>query len=355
MKNLVITGAAGFIGSHFVEHILKNTDWNIAILDKLTYASDGLSRLRDAEVFEQHRHRVNMFACDITQSIPYGINQEIGKVNYIVHMAAETHVDNSISAPFDFVRSNVIGTYQMLQWAMVSKPEKFVYFSTDEVFGPAPEGMAFKEWDRYNSTNPYSATKAAGEELCLAWANTYGIPMVITHTMNNFGERQHPEKFIPLVVRRLLSNEKIYVHGNAAKTKSGSRFYIHARNTADAVLFLLSNPLDSSRNQQGVIRDKFNIVGELEVTNLDLVMTIARLLAKVIGRPVLPNVEIIDFHSSRPGHDLRYALDGSKMKSLGWEPPNSFEESLEKTIRWMVDNKNIRWLLMKGEKEHAQR
>lgn len=344
MKRILLTGAAGFIGAHMVEHLLKNTDWEIVIFDKLTYASDGLGRLRDTGVLKNNR--VELFACDITKPISDGTIKEIDKVNYIVHMAAETHVDNSISGPRAFVEANVMGTFEMLEFARkLSGLEKFIYFSTDEVFGPAKTGYAFKEWERYNSTNPYSATKAGGEELCLAWANTFGVPVGITHTMNNFGERQHPEKFIPSVVRKILSGETIHIHSNKDKTVSGSRFYIHCRNTSDAILYLL--------NYINVTRDKFNIVGEKEVSNLDLVLTIHKLLEKVTGSSHKLYYDLVDFHSSRPGHDLRYALDGTKMKTLGWAPPNSFEDSLEKAVRWMVDPKNVRWLLMKQQQEVA--
>lgn len=347
MKRILITGAAGFIGAHVVEHLLKNTDWELVLLDKLTYASDGMSRLRDVKAFCRYRSRVQMFTADITQPISYGVMRELGCINYILHMAAETHVDNSIVNPEVFVKSNVIGTFQILQLArLIPELEKFVYFSTDEVFGPAPVTHAFQEWDRYNSTNPYSATKAAAEELCLAWSNTYSIPMLITHTMNNFGERQHPEKFIPMVIRKLLTGEKIHIHSDASKTKSGSRFYIHCRNTADAILFLLTKELLPSFPVK-VIRDKFNIVGEKEMSNLSLVHLIADILShSILNKEISPNIEMVDFHSSRPGHDLRYALDGAKMKTLGWEPPTSFVDSLEKTIRWSIDPANIRWLLM---------
>jgi dTDP-glucose 4,6-dehydratase len=217
-------------------------------------------------------------------------------------------------------------------------------FSTDEVFGPAPEGVAFKEWDRYNSTNPYSATKAASEELALAWGNTYNIPMIVTHCMNNFGERQHPEKFIPSVVKKLLSGQLIHVHSNPSKTRPGTRNYIHARNVAAAVLHIIQNVVDNS--SVGKIRDKYNITGEREVDNLTLVNTIHKIMEKELKKKLELNVELVDFHSSRPGHDLAYRLDGSKLASLGWKPPTNFDESLERTIRWMIDSHHLSWLMI---------
>ena len=327
MTRLLITGGCGFIGSHCVEHILKATDWEIIVLDRLNYASTGFDRLKDINAFDDRR--VHVFTHDMTQPIVYGLAQEIGQVDFIMHLGAETHVDNSILDPKSFVMANVLGTMQMLEFARTQDHLKcFVYFSTDEVFGPAPDGVSYKEWDRYNSTNPYSATKAGGEELALAWANTFKVPVMITHTMNNFGERQHPEKFIPSTIRKVMKDETVLIHSNSDRTIPGSRFYIHARNTADAIMFLLS--------QNAGWRDKFNIVGEQEVNNLEM----AEFIAQVLGKKL--NYEMVDFHSSRPGHDLRYALDGSKLEKLGWKIPVDFQNSLMKTIQWSVSNP--RWL-----------
>lgn len=326
---ILITGGCGFTGHHFVEHFLKTTDMNIIVFDRLSYASYGLDRLRDIDAFDLKERRVEIFTVDISRPISVGVAEEVGDVDYILHLAAETHVDNSIVDPYPFVMSNVVGTYNILEYAKTLELDKFVYFSTDEVFGPAPPGVNYKEWDRYDSTNPYSATKAGGEELAMAYANCYDMPIIVTHTMNMFGERQHPEKFIPLCINKIEREEEIQIHGNEDRSKSGSRFYIHARNVAHAVHYLLVH-------KEVGRRDKFNIVGEREVTNLEL----ARLIADVMGLPL--KYEIVDFHSSRPGHDLRYALDGYKMANLGWSPPVHFEKSLEKMVKWTLDNR--RWL-----------
>ncbi len=338
MTRVLITGGAGFMGHHLVEHLLKNTDWEIVVLDRLNYASSGFDRLRDIDVF--NGDRVLVFTADFTQPIVDGLAAEIGAIDYILHLGAETHVDNSIIDPHPFVQANVVGTMRMLDFARtLPNLKRFLYFSTDEVFGPAPEGTAYKEWDRYNSGNPYAATKAAGEELCLAYSNTYKLPVFITHTMNIFGERQHFEKFIPLVIRKMLKNEVITIHANKEKTKAGSRFYIHARNVAAAILFLLKN-----EKEAGMRCSKYNIVGEKEIDNLSL----ARFIYKqLIGSGVTfpehePLCEMVDFHSSRPGHDLRYALDGSKMKELGYTLPVDFDNSLKKTIQWFLQNR--KWL-----------
>jgi len=326
---ILITGGAGFIGHHFVEHVLKATDWDVVVLEKLTYASEGFDRLRDIEAFDSRR--VRTYPVDLRSRVGEGLEREL-HVDYLVHMAAETHVDNSIAAPRIFVESNVMGTFEMLELARrLPGLRRFLYFSTDEVFGPAPRTTAYKEWDRYNSTNPYAATKAAGEELCLAWANTYKVPVIVTHCMNAFGERQHPEKFIPKVVKSLLRGTTIPIHASPDRKVSGSRFWIHCRNIASAVLFLLANAL---------FRQKYNIVGEKEVSNLEL----AKNIASVLGRDL--SYEMVDFHSSRPGHDLRYGLCGDAMWNMGWEVPMSFEDSLAKTIGWMTSPEHIHWLGM---------
>lgn len=321
-ERALVTGGAGFFGHHFVEHLIKETDWDVVVLDKLNYASRGYDRLRDIGVYDDRR--IHRFAHDFTLPIVDGLAHEIGKINYIFHIGAETHVDNSISNPEPFIMSNVVGTFRMLEYARTQQRlDWLVYFSTDEVFGPAPRMTNYKEWDRYNSTNPYSATKAAGEELCLAWANTFRVPVKITHCMNLIGERQHGEKFVPGTIRKILKGETVIIHSDPTRTRAGSRFYLHARNAADAVLFVLNDPAD---------REKYNIVGQQEIDNL----TLAKLIAEILGKPL--KYEMVDFHSSRPGHDLRYGLDGSKLRSLGWEPPVSFMDSLEKTVMWFKDH-----------------
>lgn len=326
MAKVLITGGCGFTGHHVVEHFLKNSDWDIYTFDRLSYATKGFDRLRDIDAFDSRR--VHIFTLDITQPISEGVLREVEDVKYILHLAAETHVDRSIENPEPFVMSNVVGTMHMLNFARkLPNLRAFVYFSTDEVYGPAPLGVFYKEWDRYNCTNPYSATKAAGEQLTLAYGNTYGLPVFITNCMNIFGERQHPEKFIPKCIRAVLKGRVVKIHADPTKTVSGSRFYIHARNVAHALHFLLT------RFTQ---REKYNIVGEKEVSNLDL----AKMIAHIVGKPL--KYEMVDFHSSRPGHDLRYALDGSKLEKMGWKVPVGFEKSLQKTVQWTLKHKQ--WL-----------
>ena len=327
MTKIIITGGCGFIGHHFVEHIYKNTDWEIIIFDKLTYASMGFSRLRDTDTLDSKR--VKVFCYDLVNPISEGLKKEIGNdIDYIVHMAAETHVDNSIKEPELFINNNINSTVKLLEYAKTLKNLKiFFYFSTDEVFGPALGDTLYKEDDRHRPTNPYSASKSAAEQICVAYENTYKIPLMVVNVMNAFGERQHVEKFIPLCIKRILNNQKIYIHSYPNKEKSGTRFYIHARNIASAVLFLIKN---------GKIGDKYNITGEKEVSNLEM----AQSIAKIIGKEL--NYEMVDFHSERPGHDLRYGLDGSKLINLGWKLPLNFEESLTKTVKWTLENQ--KWL-----------
>ena len=320
---IIVTGGCGFIGHHFVEHIFNNTDWEIIIIDKLSYASKGLDRLRDTQTLVDDR--IKIFTNDIVNPIPYGIVREIGPdVDYIVHMAAETHVDNSIQNPKLFLDNNIQSTLNMLEYARtIPNLKMFFYFSTDEVFGPALNDTLFKEWDRHKPTNPYSASKSAAEQICIAYENTYKTPLLIVNVMNAFGERQHIEKYIPLCIKKILNNEKIYIHSYPDKKSSGTRFYIHGRNIAAAVLFLIKN---------GTIGEKYNISGEKEVSNLEM----AQLIAKIMNKPL--DYEMVDFHSSRPGHDLRYGLDGTKLFAMGFELPVNFEESLAKMVKWTLEN-----------------
>lgn len=324
---VLLTGAAGFIGSHFTEHLLRTTDWDICILDRLDSTST-LHRLTDMECWSECANRVRFVHHDLRAPINAYVTGVLGDIDYIFHLAASTHVDRSIQDPLTFVYDNVVGTANLLVYARTLPSLKwFLYFSTDEVFGPAPIGVAYAEWDRYNSGNPYAATKAGAEELCLAFHNTYKLPVIVTHCMNVFGERQHWEKYIPLVIRKILLRETLQIHADKACTIPGSRFYIHARNVAAAAMFVLAN---------GMSGDKYNIVGEREVNNLEL----AKLIEKFIGLPL--HYELVSWHESRPGHDLRYALSGRKLLGMGWSLPLSLEASLEKTVRWYL--RHSAWL-----------
>ena len=339
-KTILVTGGAGFIAHHVIDKVLAETDWNIVSLDRLDY-SGNLNRLNEVVMAhpENERKRVRVVHHDLKAELNPQIRQLVGKVDYITHLAAGSHVDRSIEYPMEFILDNVVGTANILEFARhQDNLERFIYFSTDEIFGPAPAGVKYKENDRYNSTNPYSASKAGGEELVVAYENTYKLPAIITHTMNVFGERQHPEKYIPMCIKRVRDNEVITVHSNPEKTKAGSRHYIHAADVADALMFLLNyTGIDALEKDYGGAKcQKFNIVGAEELDNLEL----AKFIADVQSKDLL--YEMIDYHSQRPGHDLRYALDGSKMSDMGWNP-QPVRKRLEQVIEWSLENK--RWLL----------
>ena len=340
MKRVLITGGAGFIAHHLIGQILKVTDWEIVTLDRLDY-SGNLNRLHDLMLsFDvETRKRVRVVHHDLKAELNPLVRSEVGRVDYILHLAAGSHVDRSIEYPMEFVLDNVVGTCNILEFARLQKDnlETFIYFSTDEVFGPAPNGIKYKENDRYNSTNPYSATKAGGEELAVAYENTYGLPVYITHTMNVFGERQHPEKYIPMCIKNIRDDKTVTIHSDSTRTIPGSRHYIHAEDVASAVLFLLHYEGTFEPTWGNAKCPKFNIVGSEELNNLEL----AQIIANAQGKKL--NYELVDFHSSRPGHDLRYALDGNKMKDLGWVPSKSVKERVAEVVEWTLENE--RWIL----------
>ena len=332
---VLVTGGAGFIGHHVIAYLLRHTDWEFISLDRLDY-SGNLNRLSHAlEQLGEAKRRVRIIHHDLKAPINPHVASHIGKVDIILHLAAGSHVDRSIEYPLEFAMDNVIGTVNILDFARTQTLTRFIYFSTDEVFGPAPEGIAYSERDRYNCTNPYSASKAGGEEFAVAYQNTYGLPIYITHTMNVFGERQSPEKYIPMCIRKVLADEVVTIHANPEKTKAGSRHYIHALDVADAMLFLLSQEHEVAPDFGGAKCPKFNIVGSEEWDNLQVAATIANTL----NRPLA--YEMVDFHSSRPGHDLRYALDGGLMAKLGWMP-GSVWDRLQHTCEWFSSNRE--WL-----------
>lgn len=333
---VLLTGSAGFVGHYILEKIIKETDWTVVGIERLSY-SGNLGRISSIDT----NGRYTAFHHDLRSPIGDLLRKQIGDVDCIIHVGANSHVDRSIEDPLSFVMDNVVGTCNILDFARTQKDHLkcFLYFSTDEVFGPAPEGIKYDEYDRYNSTNPYSATKAGGEELSVAYRNTYDIPVVITHTMNVFGQRQHPEKFIPKCIRKIIQGESIDIHSDETRTVPGSRHYIHGEDVADGVLFILKNELYSC---PGGISDscpsagtcpKFNLVGPEEVNNLEL----AQMIASVIEKPL--NYELVDFHSSRPGHDLRYAISGERLAKLGWVPKESLRQRISEVVAWTLENK----------------
>jgi dTDP-glucose 4,6-dehydratase len=261
--------------------------------------------------------------------------KKIGHIDYILNIASDSHVDRSISDPVPFVRNNINVALTMLELARKLKPKLFLQFSTDEVYGVAPFGMNHKEWSPIVPSNPYSASKAAQEAIAISYWRTYGVPLIITNTMNLFGETQDAEKFIAKSIRAVLNNEKVTVHGKPGKI--GSRFYLHARNMADAVLYILNNlPPKQYIQDENLLPDRYNIVGDVELNNLEMAQTISEICGKELS------YDLVDHHTARPGHDYRYALDGGKLRESGWKAPLDFKASLKKYIDWTLNNKT--WL-----------
>jgi dTDP-glucose 4,6-dehydratase len=339
-KKVLVTGGAGFIAHHVIDTILERTDWDVVTIDRLDF-SGNLNRLH--ELLETKdvatRKRVRFVFHDLKAEINPLTFNNIGDVHYVLHLAAGSHVDRAIENPLEFVQDNVVGTCNILNYARQCKNlERFVYFSTDEVFGPAPKGVLYDERARYNSTNPYSATKAGGEELAVSFHNTYSLPVYICHTMNVFGQRQHPEKYLPKSIKNIRDGGVITVHADPVTNQPGSRFYVHVSDVADALMHILG--LDSTRFEPdygGAKCPKFNIVGNEEIDNVELI----KIIGKVMDKKV--NYELVDFNKSRPGHDLRYSLSGEYMKSLGWEPRIRLRDRIEEVVHWTLEQNH--WLL----------
>lgn len=329
MKRVLLTGAYGFAGSHFLDLCLAKTDWQIVCLYSFRHLG---CPLRAAA----HQRVENIFH-DLNSPISDRIAKKIGEVDYIVHMAAQSHVERSISDPVPFVQNNVNATLHMLEFARLAKPKAFVQVSTDEVYGPAANGDAHKEWREILPSNPYAASKAAQEAIAISYWRTYGVPVMITNTMNMVGARQDREKYLPLLISKIMKGEEVTIHGREGNI--GSRQYLHAGSHADAILWLLETKspaafrVDDEANQRP---DRFNIVGEEEVDNLAL----AKRVADKLNLPL--KHKLVDFHSARPGHDRRYALDGGKMRELGWRAPFSLDDAINQTIGFMKNNSE--WL-----------
>lgn len=339
MKRIFLTGASGFVGSHVLRHLLVNTDWEI--ITPVTFTHRGKSD-RIASALENNpewQQRVKVIMLDLTAPIDEPTIHRIGQVDEIWNVASDSHVDRSIEEPGPFIQNNVALMVNILDYARKVQPKLILQMSTDEVYGPAPEGYSHVEWDTIKPSNPYSGSKAAQEAICFSYWRTYNLPIVITNTMNIIGEMQDPEKFVPLTIKKLLAGEPMTVHVSPDGI-SGSRFYLHARNLADAWLNISSafDTFDVPQYPSWDAPARWHIVGEREVSNMEMV----ELIADILGVPAL--VEPVNFHQSRPGHDLRYALDGRKIwEDLLWQLPIPFEESLGRTVEWTV--KHPEWLL----------
>jgi dTDP-glucose 4,6-dehydratase len=333
MEKVLLTGGMGFIGAHVTQYILEKTDWDIVILDRLDF-SGTISRLEEV-IRPEDEKRVRFVHWDLKAELNDFVKADIGDVDYIIHLAANSSVDRTIADPLGAMMDNAIGTTNLLNFARtLPNLKKMINFSTDESTGPAPVGVNHTEDAPHRPSNPYAAAKAAQEDIGYAFFVTYGLPVITTRTMNNFSILQHPEKLIPKTIRSVINGEPMPIfsklNDKGELENVGSRFWLNCRDTASAILFLLD---------KGVPGEFYNIIGFEEFTNLE----VAQKVADIIGKPLI--AEMVDFHKTRKGHDRRYALDGSKMRDMGWKPELSFDEALKGVVEWYLDEKNKKWLL----------
>lgn len=324
MKRLLITGSAGFVGSHTVKWALEHTDWEVIGLDSFRHMGDAERISADP--------RYSMICHDLNAPISKRTAARIGDIDYIINCASISHVDTSIEDPVYVWESNTRLIGNILQYARdLPSLKKFIHCSTDEVFGSAYGDHCHHEWDVIAPSNPYAASKAAQDALCFAYWRTYGTPIAITHCMNMIGTMQDPEKYLPKIVSRVNKGETVPVHGQPDKV--GSRMYIDCRNLADAWLFMLKK-IDFNRYGDHLRMTKFNIAGLEEITNLELAQKIADRMQKDL------KYEFVDFHKTRAGHDLRYALDSRKIYANGWKPPIDLEQTFDEVIDHVQKNEN---------------
>lgn len=332
MKNILITGGAGFIGSHLVRLLVnKYPDYRIINLDKLTYAGN-LANLKDVEnmpnyVFEKAD------ICDFPT-----IQKLFAKydIDGVIHLAAESHVDRSIKDPFAFAQTNVMGTLSLLQaaklaWEGKFEDKLFYHVSTDEVYGSLqPDGGFFTETTKYDPHSPYSASKASSDHFVRAFHDTYGLPVKISNCSNNYGTYQFPEKLIPLFINNIRHNKPLPVYGKGENVRDWLFVEDHAR--AIDLIF-----------HQGEVGATYNIGGFNEWKNIDLIKVMIKVTDRLLGRPEGSSEKLITYVTDRAGHDLRYAIDSTKLhRELGWEPSLQFEEGIEKTVKWYLENQE--WL-----------
>jgi len=327
-KNVLITGGAGFIGSHVVRRFLNNySEYQIINLDKLTYAGN-LENLRDIDQEPNYKF-IKADICDF-EAILEIFNKY--NIDTVIHLAAESHVDRSIKDPFTFAKTNVLGTLSLLQAAKICwdghfDNKRFYQISTDEVYGALEfDDSFFLETTPYNPHSPYSASKASSDHFVRAFHDTYGLPIVISNCSNNYGPYQFPEKLIPLFINNIRYNRPLPVYGKGENVRDWLYVEDHAR-AIDVIL------------HDGRAGNTYNIGGFNEWKNIDLIKVIIATVDRLLGRNPGTSEKLITYVTDRPGHDLRYAIDSSKLKNeLGWEPSLQFEEGIEKTVKWYLEN-----------------
>lgn len=344
-RNILITGGAGFIGSHVVRlFVQKYPHYHIINLDKLTYAGN-LANLKDVEQAQNYTF-VKGDICDF--DLVFALMQQ-HKINGVIHLAAESHVDRSIKDPFTFARTNVMGTLSLLQAAKLyweSLPERyegklFYHISTDEVYGAlAMNKELFREDTPYNPHSPYSASKASSDHFVRAYHDTYGVPTIVTNCSNNYGPYQFPEKLIPLFINNIRHRKPLPVYGKGENVRDWLYVEDHAR-AIDTIF------------HKGKVADTYNIGGFNEWKNIDIVKLLIKVVDRQLGNKERASLDLITYVTDRAGHDLRYAIDSTKLQQeLGWEPSLQFEEGIEKTVRWYLDNQE--WLdnITSGDYQH---
>lgn len=330
IKNCILSGASGFIASHCLEYFLKNTDWNF--ICPASFKHKGTPE-RITEIFDrtpEFRDRVRVLTHDLTVPFTEHTISTLPQIDYIINVASDSHVYRSIEDPAPFVQNNVNLMLTMLELAREVKPKVFFHISTDEVYGSAPVGTRYKEWSTIKPSNAYAASKAAQEAIAIAYWRTYDVPLVITNTVNNFGENQDSEKYLALLIKKIHKGEIVTIHGNDEYI--GGRYYLYVDNHADAILHIIKNVHIKLYKDEQDLPLRFNVTSDDELDNREVALLVAELMGKEL------KYKLVDMHSDRPGHDRRYALDGTKLKETGWNIPFPFKESLKKYIDWTLDN-----------------
>lgn len=335
--HLFLTGGSGFVGSAVLRYVLQNTDWRVTV--PATMRHQG-SQSRIMPLKEEYGDRLRIVPLDLTMRFSRTDIPGLGPVDYVWNIASESHVDRSLENPVPFIRNNVDLMLNVCEFVREVKPRVFLHMSTDEVFGPLNPGEhPHHEWSAIKPSNPYSASKASQEAIAYSYWRAFGIPLVITNTMNLIGPRQDPEKFVPKVIRAINNGETIPVHASP-EGESGSRCWIGVEDFADAWAFL-THKLDNLAQagdvdltyypQMPPAPYRFNVVGQWASNEY-----VAYTIMDIIGKPA--KVEMVNFHTSRPGHDMHYGLDGSALDVFGWRPKRNLDETLISTVHWYQDN-----------------